>query len=77
MLESRTTPYSLTGEFDGDVDAESAGGRVKARGFEDWVLKRLSALSIERFTWRCFLDEQSVAEGEGPLYGYSARSLRS
>jgi hypothetical protein len=77
MLESRTRLYSLTGEFDGDVAGESAGGGVRVRGVEDWVLKRLSALSIERFTWRCFLDEQSVVEDEGPSYRYSARFLRS
>jgi hypothetical protein len=56
----------LTGEFDGEAVEEFAGGGVRMRGVEDWVLKRLSALSMERFTWRCFLDELSSTEDEGP-----------
>jgi hypothetical protein len=46
---------------------EWTGGGVTTRGVEEWVLKRLSALSIERFTWRCFLDELSVVEEEGTI----------
>jgi len=77
VLGSRPKPYSFTGEFDGDVAGEWTDGGVRTRGVEEWVLKRLSALSIERFTWRCFLDELSVAEDEGPSHRYSARLLRS
>lgn len=65
MLGPRPRLYSLTGEFEGDVVDEWTGGGVTTRVVEEWVLKRLSALSIERFTWRCFLDELSVVEEEG------------